>query len=46
MPYNRVVKDLNGYSSEEFMKIISEKFDIEESAEAVSPAKKLTLNVS
>ena len=40
MPYNRVVKDLNGYSSEEFMKIISEKFDIEESAEAVSPAKK------
>ena len=30
MPYNRVVKDLNGYSSEEFMKIISEKFDIEE----------------
>ena len=40
MPYNRVVKDLNGYSSEEFMKIISEKFDIEESKEAVSPAKK------
>ena len=40
MPYNRVVKDLNGYSSEEFMKIISEKFNIEESKEAVSPAKK------
>ena len=40
MPYNRVVKDLNGYSSGEFMKIISEKFDIEESKEAVSPAKK------
>jgi len=30
MDYNRVVKDLNGYSSDEFMKKVAEKFDIEE----------------
>ena len=30
MPYNRVVKDLNGYSKEEFIKKIEEKFEIEE----------------
>ncbi|MGN0466642.1 MAG: DUF1015 domain-containing protein [Lachnospiraceae bacterium] len=29
MPYNRVVKDLNGYKKEEFLEKISEKFDIE-----------------
>ncbi len=29
MDYNRVIKDLNGYSAEEFMKKVSEKFDIE-----------------
>lgn len=28
--YNRIVKDLNGLSAEEFLKKISEKFDIEE----------------
>lgn len=30
MPYNRVVKDLNGYSKEEFLEKVREKFDIEE----------------
>ncbi len=30
MDYNRVVKDLNGHSEEEFMKKVSEKFDVEE----------------
>ena len=40
MPYNRVVKDLNGYSKEEFIKKIEEKFEIEESAAAVEPAYK------
>ena len=40
MPYNRVVKDLNGYSQEEFIKKIEEKFEIEESAAAVEPAYK------
>lgn len=40
MPYNRVVKDLNGYSKEEFIKKIEEKFEIEESAAAVEQAYK------
>ena len=40
MPYNRVVKDLNGYSKEEYIKKIEEKFEIEESAAAVEPAYK------
>lgn len=40
MPYNRVVKDLNGYSKEEFIKKIEEKFEIEESAAAVELAYK------
>lgn len=40
MPYNRVAKDLNGYSKEEFIKKIEEKFEIEESAAAVEPAYK------
>jgi uncharacterized protein (DUF1015 family) len=30
MDYNRVVKDLNGYTSEEFIERIKEKFDVEE----------------
>ncbi|WP_461615591.1 DUF1015 domain-containing protein [Clostridium sp. Marseille-QA1073] len=29
MDYNRVVKDLNGFSTEEFLSKVSEKFDIE-----------------
>lgn len=40
MPYNRVVKDLNGYSKEEFIKKIEEKFEIEESSVTVEPADK------
>ena len=40
MPYNRVVKDLNGYSVEDFKKLVAEKFDIQESDSAVSPDKK------
>ena len=40
MPYNRVVKDLNGYSKEEFIKKTEEKFEIEENAAAVEPAHK------
>ncbi len=30
MPYNRVVKDLNGYTKEQFLEKISEKFIVEE----------------
>lgn len=40
MPYNRVAKDLNGYSKEEFIKKTEEKFEIEESAAPVEPAHK------
>lgn len=39
--YNRVVKDLNGYSSEDFLKAIGEKFTVElVGKEAVSPKAK------
>ncbi|SHG56356.1 Uncharacterized conserved protein, DUF1015 family [Thermosyntropha lipolytica DSM 11003] len=34
MDYNRVVKDLNGYSTEEFLNKLSEKFIVEEAANA------------
>lgn len=41
MPYNRVVKDLNGYSKETFLAKISEKFDIKEVGSApYEPEKK------
>jgi hypothetical protein len=30
MDYNRVIADLNGYTSEEFIAKISEKFTVEE----------------
>ena len=40
MDYNRVVKDLNGLSSEEFLKALSEKFDIKEEEAAVKPVEK------
>lgn len=39
MDYNRVVKDLNGLSSEEFIQAIEGSFTVKESAEAVKPAK-------
>ncbi len=41
MDYNRVVKDLNGYSKEEFMAKVSECFDVKEvGTECFKPAKK------
>lgn len=41
MDYNRLVKDLNGLSVEEFLKTLSEKFDIKElGKEAVKPPQK------
>lgn len=40
MPYNRVVKDLNGMSEEEFVARIKEKFIVNESSTQVSPVKK------
>ena len=40
MDYNRVVKDLNGLTSEQFLTKISEKFDVKEEADRVKPEKK------
>lgn len=41
MPYNRVVKDLNGYTPDEFLKKVSENFTIELAGnEAYAPSNK------
>ena len=40
MDYNRVVKDLNGYSAEEFVTELTQYYDIEESDTPVRPNKK------
>lgn len=40
MDYNRVVKDLNGLTSEQFLTKISEKFDVKEEVDRVKPEKK------
>lgn len=45
LPYNRAVKDLNGYTQEEFLNKIKEKFDIAESDRQVSPDKKGTFGM-
>ncbi len=37
MDYNRVVKDLNGLSKEDFIKKVGEKFDIEEKSKRGNP---------
>ncbi len=42
MPYNRVVKDLNGYTAQGFIAEISDRFDIEKiGKKAFQPSKKL-----
>lgn len=38
MDYNRVVKDLNGFSNEDFLTKLEEKFTVEKTSQAVSPA--------
>ena len=38
MDYNRVVKDLNGLSSAEFLQAINEKFIVAKKAEAIAPS--------
>lgn len=45
MPYNRVVKDLNGNTKEEFLNKISAGFDVVESDEPVSPDSKCTFGM-
>ena len=39
MDYNRVVKDLNGLSEEEFINKLSDDFMVQRSATPVSPPK-------
>jgi uncharacterized protein (DUF1015 family) len=38
MDYNRVVKDLNGHSTTEFLKALAQDFEVESAAGAVKPA--------
>lgn len=45
LDYNRVVKDLNGLSLDEFMKVIGEDFEIQKMDEAVSPADKASFGM-
>lgn len=40
MDYNRVVKDLNGLTCEEFLEKLSDKFEIQEAGEALKPENK------
>lgn len=40
LPYNRVVKDLNGYSVEEFLSLVKEKFDVNKLESPYSPEEK------
>lgn len=42
MPYNRVVKDLNGFSKEEFFDKIAENFELEKADSEVAPKEKGT----
>jgi len=47
MPYNRVVKDLNGYSESEFIEKIKEKFEVEKCNEGqpFNPSQKHTFGM-
>ena len=46
MDYNRVIKDLNGHSEEEFMNLLSEKFTVEKVGnKAYPPEKKHTFGM-
>ncbi len=46
MPYNRVVKDLNGFTADEFLKKISADFDVEKVGKtAFQPARKLEIGM-
>ncbi|GFI61928.1 hypothetical protein IMSAG049_01099 [Clostridiales bacterium] len=45
MDYNRVIRDLNEMSDEEFIKKISEKFDLEEAAGRAKPQKQYNIGM-
>ena len=40
LPYNRVVKDLNGLAKEQFLKLVGEKFEIEKIGPGAVPGQK------
>jgi uncharacterized protein (DUF1015 family) len=39
MDYNRVIKDLNGFQPAEFLDLLKDDFEVEESSEQISPVK-------
>jgi uncharacterized protein (DUF1015 family) len=45
MDYNRVVKDLNGFSFDEFLDKVKEKFDVEKLSSQQSPKEKHTMTM-
>lgn len=45
LDYNRVIKDLNGLSGEEFLAVLSEKFVVEKVQQAYKPQKKGTMGM-
>ena len=45
LPYNRVVKDLNGLAFDDFMSKVRDKFDIEERADMYQPEEKCTFGM-
>jgi uncharacterized protein (DUF1015 family) len=45
LEYNRVIKDLNGLSNQDFLQRVSEKFSVEKSDDAVSPSEPHTFGM-
>ncbi len=45
LPYNRVVRDLNGYTKEEFMAKVSERFIVEAVSAPLQPVEKCTFGM-
>ena len=45
LPYNRVVRDLNGYTAETFMEAIKTDFEVESVADAYQPEEKATFGM-
>lgn len=45
LPYNRVIKDLNGYSASEFIDKVKSIFEVDEVNEAYSPTEKYTFGM-
>jgi len=39
LPYNRIVRDLNGMTPDEFLAALSQKFQVEENSSAAAPAR-------